>query len=156
MVVICIFNGSFSDLDKYSRRIRRACRADWWGGCWVSVAVKPESLVWVVVQHFWIPFITATLKGARPMSRSGQPTCHYCCTLLGQGDTTTLTTTKLHVLIFLIPKAEQMYIWCARLGSSQSVKISDFPPAESGVTESEWELLCGRDGGALCSRHSMS
>lgn len=117
--------------------IRSACRTDWWGGCLVSVAVKLESLVWVVAQHFWIPFIIATLMGARPMSRSGQPTSHYCCTLQGQGDTTKLTTTKLYVLIFLIPKAKQMYIWCARLGSSQSVKISDFPHRVWGYSQKE-------------------
>lgn len=85
---------------------------------------------------------------ARPMSRSGQPTCYYCCTLLGQGDTTKLTATKLYVLARLILKAEQMYIWCARLGSSQPVKISDFPPQSLGLQE--WrEGRSAVDTGAL-------
>lgn len=66
---------------------------------------------------FCIPFNTTASIWARTASRAGQPARHYCCSLHGQKDATKLTTTKLHVLVCLVPKAEQMHIWCTTLGS---------------------------------------
>lgn len=71
-----------------------------WRRCLVSVAVKFESMVWAV--PVWLS-VSGSLSEpqppmrAKPMSRSGQPTCHYCCAPAGQEDTAKSASAKLYV-----------------------------------------------------------
>lgn len=76
--------------------------------------------------------MTGALMRARTVSGAGQPTRHYCSTVLGQGGAAKLTTIKLFILAKLVFIARRMSIWCASLKSSQSVKMFVFPPQRLG------------------------